>query len=285
MNRAQIVSGDETGVPNSRSIFRADVGSFLCFALLFSVLLAGCADCKFISHNCPQPPDPKSAAESPAPNPAYRIGCPDVLEISFRDYPMWDVLASVDLDGRLPLKNPGNPRVEGQTLDEVRHELARLAGVAPERVTVQLVAARSSRIYLHGPIRGRTRIVPYQGPEPVTDFLKRVGGLPPGSKLNEVYVVRPNVAAGGRTEVFRVDVTRVLIHQDPTTNVVLLPSDQVYIGETRGSEFARILPDWLAPIYRRFVGLLPDDWWPRNKIRQRELREIQGATLVEPRTQ
>jgi hypothetical protein len=38
-----------------------------------------------------------------------------VLEVSFLDYPMWDVLASVDLDGRLPLEYPGNPRVEGRT--------------------------------------------------------------------------------------------------------------------------------------------------------------------------
>jgi polysaccharide biosynthesis/export protein len=193
-----------------------------------------------------------------------------VLEVSFLDYPMWDVLASVDLDGRLPLEHPGSLRVEGRTLEDVRLELARLGGMAPDRVIVRLAAARSSRIFLHGPIRGRSRIVPYQGPEPVIDFLKRVGGLPPGSKLSEVYVVRPNVATGEQTEVFRVDVPRVLIGNDPTTNVPLKPSDQVYVGETRGSVIARVLPDWLAPAYRRFVGLLPDDWWSRNKIRSHE---------------
>ena len=77
-----------------------------------------------------------------------------------------------------------------------------MAGVAPERVDVRLAAPRSSRVYVHGPIRGRTRVIPYQGPEPVLDFLTRVGGLPPGSKLNQVYVVRPNVAAGGETAGF-----------------------------------------------------------------------------------
>jgi protein involved in polysaccharide export with SLBB domain len=198
------------------------------------------------------------------------IGCPDVLEITFLDYPQWNVLASVDLDGRIPLEFPGNPRVEGRKLDDVRNELARLAGVSPERVSVRLAAAQCSRIYLHGPIRGRTRIVPYQGPETVIDFLKRVGGLPPGSKLSQVYVVRPNVAEGERTEVFRVDVQRVLIDNVQTTNVKLKPSDQVYVGETRGSVFARILPDWLSPLYRDIVGLLPDDWWPRNRSRTRE---------------
>ncbi len=183
------------------------------------------------------------------------------------DHPEWDVLVSIDLDGRVPLEHPGNPRVEGRTLEDIRYELASLAGVPAERVTVNLAAARSSRIFLHGPIRGRSRIVPYQGPEPVIEFLKRVGGLPPGSKLNQVFVVRPNVASGGRPEVFRVNVPRVLIDNDQTTNVPLMPSDEVYVGETRGSALARFLPNWLAPIYRNFVGLSPDDWWSRNRLR------------------
>ena len=205
----------------------------------------------------------------PAPNPAYRIGCPDILELTFLDHPSWDVLVSVDVDGRVPLDHPGTPRVEGFTLEEARGELARLAGVPAERVTVRLAAARSSRIFLHGPIRGRTRIVPYQGPEPVIDFLKRVGGLPPGSKLNQVYVVRPNVAAGERPEVFRVNVSRVLLDDDTATNVPLQPSDQVYVGESRESILARILPDWIAPVYRKLLGLSPDDWWPRSGLQSR----------------
>src|SRR5437870_3143814 len=210
--------------------------------LPFALCLAGCADCKFLSQACPQPVDPQAAAATPAPDAAYRIGCPDVIEVSFDDFPAWDALASVDLDGRLPLQSPGNPRAEGRTLDDVRDELARLAGVPPERVTVRLAAPRSSRVYVHGPIRGLTRVVPYQGPEPVIDLLKRIGGLPPGSKLNQVYVVRPNVAAGRRPEVFQVDVEAVLLDHDPATNIPLRPSDQVYVGETRRSSFSRVLP-------------------------------------------
>jgi polysaccharide export outer membrane protein len=266
----QITSRDRTGVVGSHSTVRAGAGPVAYIALLVSILSSGCEDCKFLSHACPQPRDPKSAAENPAPNAAYRIGFPDVLEVSFLDMPQLDVLVSVDLDGRLPLEYPGNPQVEGRTLEDIRHELAQMAGVAPERVVVKLAAARSSRIFLHGPIRGRTRIVPYQGPENVIDFLKRVGGLPPGSKLSEVYVLRPNVAVGGHPVVFRVNVPSVLIDNDQATNVPLKPSDQVYVGETTGSTFARLLPDWLAPSYRKFVGLLPDDWWRKGRFINRE---------------
>ena len=230
--------------------------------LLPLALLAGCADARFLKHNCPQPRDPVASGAAPAPDVRYRVGCPDVLEVAFADRPERDAYAAVDLDGRLPLDDPGRPRVEGLTLDEVRDELARRAGVAPDRVRVALAAPRSNHVYVHGPVRGRTRVVPYQGPEPVLDFLVRVGGLPPGSKLSKVYVVRPNVAAGTRPEVFRVEVGAVLVDGDQRSNLPLRPSDQVYVGETRGSAFSRVLPDWLGTAYRRVVGLLPDDWWP-----------------------
>jgi polysaccharide export outer membrane protein len=258
--RVQIAGRERTGVVGSRTVSRAGCCRFPIAPLFLSFLLAGCGDCKFLAQTCPSPPDPQSAAETPVPNAAYRIGCPDVLELSFLDHPQWDVLVSVGLDGRLPLEYPGSPQVEGRTLDDVRFELARMADVAPERISVSLAAARSSHIYIHGPIRGRMRIVPYQGPERVIDMLKRVGGLPPGSKMNQVYVVRPNVAVGLRPEVFRVKVVRVLLGGDQTTNVILKPSDQVYIGESMESELSRLLPDWLAPMYRQFVGLLPDEW-------------------------
>ena len=243
---------------------RARRGLTLPARLLVLVALAptGCTDAHFIHRTCPQPDNPAAAAEAPAPDARYRVGCPDVLEIAFAGRPDWDAFACIDVDGRSPLEEAGSPRVEGLTLDEVRHALAAATGLAPERVTVALAAPRSAQVFVHGPVRGRTRVVPYQGPEPVIDFLMRVGGLPPGSKLNQVYVVRPHIAAGMRPEVLRVNVEAVLLDNDQTTNVPLRASDQVYIGETRGSTFSRILPHWLGAAYRRVTGLLPESWRP-----------------------
>jgi polysaccharide biosynthesis/export protein len=231
-------------------------------------LLAGCSNpnTQFLRRACPQPPDPKAAAETPAPAAEYQVGCPDVLDISFRDHPEWGVIAVVDVDGRLPLEHPGNPRVDGRTLQQIRDDLAALAGCDPEAVTVSLAAPRSGRVVVYGPVRGRARAVPYQGPEPVLDFLKRIGGLPPGSKLNQVYVIRPNVALAMQPQVFRVNVPAVLVDGDNHTNVPLQPDDQVYVGETKLSSLSRLMPDWLGTVYRRVTGLLPDDWWPFGKM-------------------
>jgi protein involved in polysaccharide export with SLBB domain len=229
---------------------------------LLLALAAGCSSTPFLRRQCPQPADAQSAGEAPHPSAAYLVRCPDVLSVTFRDRPDWDAVAVVDVDGRLPLDQPGSPRVDGLTLTQIRDELAGIAGMSPERVEVTLAAARSGRVVVYGPVRGRARAVPYQGPEPVIDFLTRVGGLPPGSKLNQVYVVRPNVALASKPQVYRVEVAAVLVDGDQRTNVPLQPDDQIYIGETKQSSLSRLLPDWLGTAYRRVTGLLPDDWWP-----------------------
>src|SRR5262249_28900745 len=123
------------------------------FAALVLALTAGCSNTQFLRLTCPTPPDPKAAAEAPHPSVAYQVGCPDVLEISFTDHPDWDAIAVVDVDGRLPLDQPGNPRVDGRTLAEIRADLAALAGCSPQRVHVALAAPRSGRIVVYGPVR------------------------------------------------------------------------------------------------------------------------------------
>jgi protein involved in polysaccharide export with SLBB domain len=218
------------------------------YALLLP-LVAGCVTAR------PVPLPPPLAAPATA---AYRIGCPDVLAVAFADRPDWDAVASVDVDGGLPLGEAGKPRVAGLTADEARAAVARLAGVDPDRVTVRVADPRAARVYVAGPDNGRLRAVAYRGPEPVLDFLARAGAVQPGAtRLNDVYVVRPNVAAGTRPQVFHVDVEAVLLDGDPATNVPVRPADEVYVGETRRSSFARLLPAWLRPLYRRLVGLLP----------------------------
>lgn len=247
-------------------------------ALALLAACAGCGDTRFLRRTCPAPPDPQGAAERPAPSAEYRVACPDVVSVTFTDHPDWDAVAVVDVDGRLPLPRPGSVSADGRTLDEIRTDLAALADCPTERVTVTLAAARSARVVVYGPIRGRARVVPYQGPEPVLDFLKRVGGLPPGSKLNQVYVIRPNVAAAARPQVFRVNVAAVLVDGDPRTNVLLQADDQIYVGETRQSVLSRVLPDWLGTAYRRLTGLLPDDWWSFTKSRRPADSSLGGTT-------
>ncbi len=198
----------------------------------------------------------RAALPAAGPSPDYRLGCSDVVLVAVAGRPECDGVASVGLDGRLPLGPAGDAPADGGTLADLHGAVAAAAGVPVEDVTVTLADARAGRIYLVGPENGRQRSVPYVGPEPVVAFLVRAGAVPPGkADLRDVQVVRPNVAAGGDAQTMRVNVAAIARAGDDAANVVLEPSDVVTVGETRRSRFARLLPGWARPGYRQLVGL------------------------------
>lgn len=217
-----------------------------CVLLLMLLPAAGCASLP--------PPAPPTVQ----PADAYRIGCPDVLDVSFADRPDWDCVAAVDVDGGVPLGDAGSVPVQGLTTTEARAAIASHVGGSPERVLVAVAVPRSGKVFVTGPDNKRIRAVAYTGPTPVLDFLQTAGAIQPmESKLNDVYVVRPNVCANGPPRIYHVDAEAVLLDGDPTTNVPVQPADHVYVGETRRASFARLLPPWARPAYRRVVGLMP----------------------------
>ena len=232
----------------------------LVIAALVPLLAVGCAGV----HTAGNPADGVVRSTSDRP-PGYAIGCPDVLAVRFADKPHLDCVAAVDLDGRLPVSETVQAHVEGGSLDDARRSVASAVGCDPARVIVELVEARTGRLYLFGPEQNRQRVVSYAGAERLVDFLYRTGSLRAGcSDLGDVCVIRPNVAVGSAPQVFRANLKTVQ-HGDHTTNVLLEPGDQIYVGETRRSSFARLLPDWLKPGYRRMAGVSPSDTDPPRR--------------------
>jgi polysaccharide biosynthesis/export protein len=248
------------------------VDRFVVFFPLVAVTVAGCVNpsasrrpaltaAAVVSASAPNAVVAHAAPPSP---PAYTVGCPDVLAVRFADLPQSDCLAAVDLDGRISLGALDRPQVAGLTLAEARVAVAKVTGADPSRVTVELADPRTGRLYVRGPELNRQRTVVYAGPERLTDLLRRVGAIQPGcTDWRDVCVVRPNVAAGEQTQVFRADLEAIALDGDHSTDVALQPGDQVYVGETRRSSFARLLPNWLKPWYRRMTGLLPEWPWER----------------------
>lgn len=223
-----------------------------CAVLLLLLPLAGCADFASVRRTPPLP------APAPPDLAAYRIGCPDVLDVAFAEKPEWDCIVAVDVDGTAPLGELGRVPVQGLTSTEARAAIAEAANHAMENVRVVVAVPRAGTVFVSGPDNKRIRAVAYPGPTPVLDFLQLAGAIQPKeSKLNDVYVVRPNITADGPPKVYHVDVEAVLLDGDPTTNVLVESSDHVYVGETRRASFSRLLPEWARPIYRRLVGLMP----------------------------
>ncbi len=225
------------------------VRCLIAIAALAPLLAVGCAGVRSTGFA------ESEVVRAAGPPAAYRIGCPDVLAVRVADRPQLDCVVAVDLDGRLPLSDTIQPHVDGLSLDDARHAVATSVGCDPTRVLVQLADARTGRVYVFGPEQNRQRVVPYVGAERLVEFLVRTDSLQRGSTdLRDVFVLRPNVAAGREPEVFRADLPAVQAG-DHTTNVVLEPGDQVYVGETRRSSFARLLPDWLKGGYCRLAGV------------------------------
>lgn len=229
------------------------------FAPIVFVLCIGCAD--FRSSRGP--------IVVPLPAPAdvhhYRIGCPDSLELTFVDRREWDAIVTVDVDGRISMGESGTIRVENLTATEASVEIGRAVNVDVDRLQLKVISYKAHRVYITGPDNKRTRTVPYRGPDFAVDFLLNAGAiLPATTQLNDISIVRANVAEGKPSELFYVDVEAVILDGDPRTNVRIQPSDHIYVGETRRSSFSRLLPKWLRPFYRSLVGL-----WPMDAARSR----------------
>jgi protein involved in polysaccharide export with SLBB domain len=173
----------------------------------------------------------------------YAVGCPDRLSIQMSESRPLDV--TVEPDGCVFVPGIGRLRVEGAAPGGIATEIAHHLNMPTPSVQVSVTEYASKHVLLFGPGDGVQRVVPYVGPEEVTDMLRRTGGLAPGAAFHVVHVVRPHVASGQRPEVFTVDLAKALDKNDAANDVKLQPSDQVYLGETRGSSLARCLPPWV----------------------------------------
>jgi hypothetical protein len=174
--------------------------------------------------------------------------------------PEHDCLASIDLEGNISLLNGTRARVEGLTPPEAQAVLAETLGLSATEVLIQLVESRSARIILRGPERNRQRIMDFRPGERVTELLERSQVKLTETNVRDVSVIRPNIAAGGRPEVFHIDFLAIS-QGDRTSDVELRSSDIVFVGETRRSSFARMLPSWAVPIYQKILAILPPPGW------------------------
>jgi protein involved in polysaccharide export with SLBB domain len=217
-------------------------------------LLAGCAA---MNSNVDRAlmADQGNAARSRVAAQEYRIGSPDLLEVTVQNHPAARFSKVVGPDGRINLGRLGQPRIEGLTTDEAARTIAKNAGVPESQVHVGVADYRSRTVYVIGQVVGAQRAVAYIGPETALDTLRRAGGITAGAAPEEVYVVRSRVSEGERPEVIRVDLRAILFNHDEKTNVTILPLDQIFVGETRRCAFEKAIAPWLRPVYELCCGM------------------------------
>lgn len=187
----------------------------------------------------------------------YQVRCPDVLEVDIAGLPQYSGPKRIGADGRIDLGNAGQPRIDGETTPEIVRTVANAIGIPPDQIHVAVAEYNSQYLYLFGPTDGIQRAVPYHGPESVLDLLRRVGGLPSSAAVRDILVIRPHVAEGKRPEVFHIDLAAIVLQNDPETNILLEPFDQVHIGQSRRAFVSDCLPPWLRLVYDRLCGMKP----------------------------
>jgi protein involved in polysaccharide export with SLBB domain len=188
----------------------------------------------------------------------YRVGCPDILDVTLPHHPEISGEREIGPDGRMDLGEYGALRVEGRTIPEIIKLLTEEIGASPEGMKVHVAEYRSQHILLFGEVIGWQRSIPYRGQETVLELLQRVGGITSGAAPKDVFVVRPHLGESRRPEALHVDLHAIVLKHDHRTNIRLMPYDQVYVGETRQAQVERAIPPWLRGAYQTVWHSRPD---------------------------
>ena len=80
--------------------------------------------------------------------------------------------------------------------------------------------------------------------------------------------LRAGVAEDRKPEVYRVDLRAILFLDDPRTNIVVQPRDQVFVGERPLFSLERCIAPWLRPFYETVFNL------PFQSFRDRGLDDL-----------
>ena len=221
------------------------------YVLCLTIAFGGCASQQ--THVARKPStaflNPSNAAVA-----EYRVGCPDVLQVSVPNHPHLSGEFHIRPDGRIDFGKHGEMRVEGRTTEEIAQRLAIYSGNYPQFVTVAVAEYGSQRILVFGEVVGWQRSVAYRGPERVADVVRRAGGLSDGASPEKIYVVRTHIADGGRPEIFHIDWQAITEKNEHKSNIVIQPFDQIYVGESHRSRIGKSLPRYLASLVRIFTG-------------------------------
>ncbi len=173
---------------------------------------------------------PRVPGATPAvavPDPAYRLGPEDAIEIA-----VWkdDTLKSTALvrpDGGISFPLVGDLQVAGKTAAEVREEVVRRLGrfVPDPEVTVSVVRVASYRVYIIGRVNKPGDIVVGR-PIDVLQALSLAGGLTPFAVEDDIRIIR---RVNGKQVALPFDYTRLRKGGDLSQNITLRSGDVLLV--------------------------------------------------------
>jgi polysaccharide export outer membrane protein len=179
----------------------------------------------------------------------YRIGPGDVLALRCSDQPRYNGCYTVLPNGCIVLPDIGAVAVAGLTTEQVAEKLRDLLGESAGLVFAEVVDYEHQRIYLIGEVHGGSRAISYQGPETITQLLRRAGGLTPDADPTAIRIHRL-YGFQGAEEIVAVDLVALFLENDQRQNVYVQPYDRIVVPRNRWASLRACLPtawaQWFA---------------------------------------
>ena len=203
--------------------------------------------CKTLLHNPPVQIDKHSAE-------GYCLGCPDVILVCSPKYPELAGSHVIQPNGCIALVRTGGVRLEGLTTEQASATLASLLQANKDDVQVAVTEYRHQEVYVFGEVLGLRSAIPYQGPETVTDILRRAGGLTRNSAPAHVRVIRNSPISGKAPHVYQIDLQAILLRGDSSTDLPVQPNDQIYVPESQEGRFSKCFHPLIQSIRHWFLS-------------------------------
>ena len=174
-------------------------------------------------------PPPKPGAYAP-----YRVGAPDVLDVTILPEPVLQRSVTVRPDGMISFDLIGDVPASGRTIEEIAADIEqRISRFKRDAsVTVALAQAMSTDVTVFGEVHGPNTF-PLTRETRVAEAIGLVHGETMFARTGKIRVVR---SGGGETVVYLVNLNDIR-RGDLSTNMVLVPGDIVYVPP---NIFARI---------------------------------------------
>ncbi len=215
----------------SKSLVRASTRRLVAVLASVAWIASGCASMPTIGDYDPFAPPPTVAPEEEdAGNREYRIGVPDLLQLTVWQQADVSGPLLVRRDGKVSVPLMGDVVAEGRTPVELAEVIRRGLGdfIAKPRVDVAVVEMRSQVATVIGGGIQREGQVELQRNTRVIEAIASMGGLTPFAKKRRIRVLRSTPQ--GQVE-YRFDYTAFVNGDAPDSNLLIRPGDTIVVPD------------------------------------------------------
>ena len=195
--------------------------------VLLSVLtVAGCANIKDINKRITS----IDVVTKKPPDAEYVVDPPDEIRVEFLTDASATRTVVLRSDGRVTLPHLEDIKVSGLTTIQIREKLETLYSrfYKDPRILVTVTRHSSKHVYVYGEVR-RPGAIPYTGTMTVSDLMGKVGGYSTRAAAWRARAVRRDAE---HTDIFRVNLRKLMYAGDITQEVSLAEDDILYVPPT-----------------------------------------------------